>query len=65
MGGLIAVGVDGSDSSVDALHWAVAQARLTGASLEVATAWELPTSYGWANSFCPLNSARRQMREMG
>jgi nucleotide-binding universal stress UspA family protein len=48
MGGLIVVGVDGSQSSMDALRWAAAQAKLTGASLEVVAAWEYPTSFGWA-----------------
>jgi nucleotide-binding universal stress UspA family protein len=47
MSNLIVVGVDGSDSSIEALRWAVGQAKLTGASLEVMTAWEYPVSYGW------------------
>jgi nucleotide-binding universal stress UspA family protein len=46
--GLIVVGVDGSESSIEALRWAVAQARLTNASLEVLSTWELPTSFGWS-----------------
>lgn len=48
MSGLIVVGVDGSESSIDALRWAADQARLTGASLEVVTTWEYPNSFGWA-----------------
>jgi len=47
MGGLIVVGVDGSQSSIDALRWAAGQAKLTGAALEVVAAWEYPTSFGW------------------
>jgi nucleotide-binding universal stress UspA family protein len=43
----IVVGVDGSDSSVQALEWAAHQAEFTGAVLEVITTWEWPTSYGW------------------
>jgi nucleotide-binding universal stress UspA family protein len=38
----IVVGVDGSASSRAALAWAVGQARLTGAVLDVVTAWEIP-----------------------
>jgi nucleotide-binding universal stress UspA family protein len=38
----VVVGVDGSESSLDALRWAARQARLTGASLEVVTAWTFP-----------------------
>jgi nucleotide-binding universal stress UspA family protein len=44
----IVVGVDGSEASIDALHWAVAQAELVGGKLDVVMTWELPTTYGWA-----------------
>lgn len=44
----IVVGVDGSESSLDALKWAAQQARMTGSSLEVVATWEYPTSFGWA-----------------
>jgi nucleotide-binding universal stress UspA family protein len=43
----IVVGVDGSESSLDALQWAAGQAELIGGSLDVIMTWELPTSYGW------------------
>jgi nucleotide-binding universal stress UspA family protein len=46
--GRVVVGLDGSDSSLDALAWAVRQAVLTESSLEVVMTWEWPTSYGWA-----------------
>jgi nucleotide-binding universal stress UspA family protein len=46
--GRIVVGVDGSQSSFDALSWAARQAAMTSASLEVVTTWEWPSSYGWA-----------------
>jgi nucleotide-binding universal stress UspA family protein len=48
MSGLIVVGVDGSQASVDALEWAATQARFTGFALEVVMAWEFPVSFGWA-----------------
>ncbi|MFE0458809.1 universal stress protein [Kitasatospora sp. NPDC058965] len=44
----IVVGVDGSPSSIDALRWAVDQARSSGASIEAITAWQYPVSTGWS-----------------
>ena len=44
----IVVGVDGSDSSADALRWAAGQARLTGADLHAVYVWDFPSAYGWA-----------------
>lgn len=38
----IVAGVDGSPSARAALHWALNQARLTGASLDALIAWEFP-----------------------
>jgi nucleotide-binding universal stress UspA family protein len=49
--GRIVVGVDGSQSSLRALSWAARQAELTGATVEVITTWEWPTSFGWAVSY--------------
>jgi nucleotide-binding universal stress UspA family protein len=43
---LIVVGVDGSAPSTKAFEWATQQARLTGGSLELVTAWAVPVSYG-------------------
>ena len=40
--GSIVVGVDGSDTSRKALHWAHEEASHHGASLTVLTAWHLP-----------------------
>jgi nucleotide-binding universal stress UspA family protein len=44
----IVVGLDGSPSSYAATEWAARQAELTGATLDVVAAWELPQSYGWS-----------------
>lgn len=41
-GARIVVGVDGSPPAVDALRWAVAEARMTGATVEVVHAWHYP-----------------------
>ena len=43
-GPFIAVGVDGSEDSVNALRWAARQARHTGAAVHAVTAWEAPTN---------------------
>lgn len=42
----IVVGVDGSESSLGALRWALRQARLTGASVRAVTTWPPVTVYG-------------------
>lgn len=47
--GRIVVGVDGSEISLRALEWAVRQAELTDASLEIVAAWEWPTGLGWSS----------------
>jgi nucleotide-binding universal stress UspA family protein len=41
-------GIDGSESSIEALHWAAGQAQLTGSTLEVITTWDWPANLGWA-----------------
>ena len=49
--GRIVVGIDGSDHSKNALRWALDEARLRDASLDVVSAWLLPvyaTGYGFA-----------------
>jgi nucleotide-binding universal stress UspA family protein len=46
----IVVGVDGSDSSLSALRWAIRQAGLTGAAVDAVAAWHFPAvagSYGY------------------
>jgi nucleotide-binding universal stress UspA family protein len=46
IGPRIVVGVDGSGSSASALRWAIRQAGLTGATLDVVTAWHYPDLAG-------------------
>jgi nucleotide-binding universal stress UspA family protein len=46
----IVTGVDGSDSSLSALRWAIRQAGLTGAAVDAVAAWHFPAaaaSYGY------------------
>jgi nucleotide-binding universal stress UspA family protein len=42
----IVAGVDGSDSSLSALRWAIRQARLTGAPVDAVAAWHYPAAGG-------------------
>ena len=47
----IVVGVDGSAASRAAFRWAVRQAELTGATVQVIAAWQYPAAtggYAWA-----------------
>ena len=44
--GRIVVGVDGSPCARRALHWALGQAALTGATVEAVLAWEFEPLYG-------------------
>ena len=40
--GVIVVGVDGSEHSVDALRWALGQAQLTGDAVRAVSTWRWP-----------------------
>ena len=51
-GGLIVVGVDGSAGSALALGYAVSEARLRRARLEVVLAWQIPAT--WDGSLVPV-----------
>jgi len=44
----IVVGVDGSIPSQQALRWAATIAAGTGATVRAVSAWEFPSTYGWA-----------------
>src|SRR5579872_4629000 len=64
----IVVGVDGSESSIDALKWAARQAEMTGATLHVVTAWaypDQPTPFGIVPELPlgpdPLTEARERL----
>jgi nucleotide-binding universal stress UspA family protein len=49
----IVVGVDGSEHSRHALDWAIAEARLREASVEVVNAWDVPFAVGFG--FAPVS----------
>src|SRR5579863_3327731 len=50
---MIVVGVDGSPSSVEALRWAVRQARLTGSSVDAHVVWSYPMVFGFTPPYPP------------
>ncbi|WP_030183068.1 universal stress protein [Streptomyces violaceorubidus] len=52
----IVVGVDGSDSSKQAVRWAVRQAEVTRGVVEAVTAWELPQFHGALGWLPPSSS---------
>jgi nucleotide-binding universal stress UspA family protein len=52
-GGVVVVGVDGSEPSEDALRWAIRYARMTGATVRAVTVWHLPASFGWGPAVMP------------
>jgi nucleotide-binding universal stress UspA family protein len=60
----IVVGVDSSHGSKVALRWALNQARLTGASVEVVTAWQHPAMYGYSYGAMAVPSADDGMAAM-
>ncbi|MEV8510482.1 universal stress protein [Actinoplanes sp. NPDC051475] len=49
----IVVGVDNSAGSREALRWALAHARLTGATVEAVTVWQVPPMYAYAYGWLP------------
>ena len=40
--GRIVVGIDGSEQAVEALRWAIGEARLRGATIDAIDAWNYP-----------------------
>ncbi len=55
--GTIVVGVDGSESSQQALRFAIAEARLRQASVKTVLAWALPFSGGATTGMLPAQLA--------
>jgi nucleotide-binding universal stress UspA family protein len=56
----VVVGVDGSDSSAEALRWAVRQSGLTGQELHAVVSWDYPVDFaaGGFAEFDPEANAR-------
>ncbi|MGQ0824489.1 MAG: universal stress protein [Actinomycetota bacterium] len=57
----IVVGVDGSEPSHRALHWALVEARLRGARLDVVHTWHMP--YATASPYSPPTAWDPQLFE--
>lgn len=47
----IVVGLDGSQQSKDALHWAVRQAKKQGSAVQAIAAWHHPVQFGYPRVF--------------
>jgi nucleotide-binding universal stress UspA family protein len=60
----IVVGVDGSDASLHALEWAVRQAELTAARIDVVAAWHWPPVWGWGVPLAPPTSPAEDLQKV-
>lgn len=61
--GRIVVGVDGSQPSRDALRWALEEARLRGAAVEVVYAWRYPVMTYAPGIMAPPTYARDDLAD--
>jgi nucleotide-binding universal stress UspA family protein len=62
----IVVGIDGSECSLTALHWAAQQAHLTGLSLDVVMSWEWPqygTGFILPDNYDPESDAHKMLED--
>ncbi|MFD4973303.1 universal stress protein [Streptomyces sp. NPDC058424] len=63
----VVVGVDGSQSSYEALRWAVRYAGLVDGIVEAVAVWELPGLYSWSAPAVDMevdeDEAREKMRK--
>ncbi|MGW0411092.1 universal stress protein [Streptomyces collinus] len=63
----VVVGVDGSQSSYEALRWAVRYAGLVDGTVDAVAVWELPGLYGWSAPAVDMDvdedEARQKMRQ--
>jgi nucleotide-binding universal stress UspA family protein len=60
--GRIVVGVDGSEGAVQALRFAIEEARIRGAELRAVSAWHVPPAVygaGWAPASTDLDEFRK------
>jgi nucleotide-binding universal stress UspA family protein len=64
--GRIVVGVDGSDGAVQALRFAIEEAKIRGAELRAVSAWHVPPAVygaGWAPASTDLDEFRKLAEE--
>ncbi len=58
----VVVGIDGSPGSIEALHFAVEEARIRGAALKVVSAWHVPSGVygsGWSATAVDIDEYRK------
>lgn len=55
----IVVGVDGSESSLTALEWAIVEAKLREAELTIVTTWSYPVMAGTPGDIVPEDSFKQ------
>ena len=54
---VVVVGVDGSQTSKDALRWAVRQAEVIVGGVHAVMAWRLPATYGYVPDYSGVDFA--------
>ncbi|MFJ7900166.1 universal stress protein [Streptomyces sp. NPDC096198] len=59
----VVAGVDGSQSSYEALRWAVRYAGLVGGTVEAVAVWELPGLYGWSGPAVDMDVDEEETRQ--
>ncbi|MEU5439904.1 MULTISPECIES: universal stress protein [Streptomyces] len=59
----VVVGVDGSQSSYEALRWAVRHAGQIGGTVEAVAVWELPGLYGWSGPAVDMQVDEEETRQ--
>ncbi|MFI0813659.1 universal stress protein [Streptomyces echinatus] len=59
----VVVGVDGSQSSKEALRWAVRYAGLVGGTVDAVAVWELPGLYGWSGPAVDMDVDEDETRQ--
>ena len=59
--GRIVVGVDGSEAGTDALRWAVGEAEMRAASLQIVHAWQIP--YAESSGFTGISIVPADLEE--
>ncbi|BCM64750.1 MULTISPECIES: universal stress protein [Streptomyces] len=59
----VVVGVDGSQSSYEALRWAVRYAGQLGGTVDAVAVWELPGLYGWSGPAVDMDVDEEEMRQ--
>jgi nucleotide-binding universal stress UspA family protein len=62
--GTIVVGMDGSEGSIEALRFAIEEARLRGATLKAVSAWHVPPAVYGAGWLAPADADLDEYRKL-